>query len=297
MAMWTRCWRRPRRSERAAAPPSAIAWLRSVVAAAALLASPAAAAAQDGAIPVDLELVIAVDVSGSIDADEARLQRNGYVSAFANADVIGAITSGMHGRIAVTYMEWAGAQHVRTVVDWTLLDGAASAHAFSASLARAPIETELWTSISHAIAVSIPKFNENRFAGVRKVIDISGDGPNNQGGLVTNFRDRAVAAGITINGLPIVNDRVGPWGWPPLPDLDLYYAACVIGGNGAFYVVANDFADFARAVRQKLLLEIAGVMPAGGRERLFKAAAQEPGRKPPPCDAGERHVQWLLDER
>jgi hypothetical protein len=246
---------------------------------------------------VDLELVIAVDVSGSIDAEEARLQRDGYVGAFANAEVVGAITSGLHGRIAVTYMEWAGARHTRTVVDWTLLDGAASARAFSARLAEAPLETELWTSISHAIDVSIPKFAENRFEGARKVIDISGDGPNNQGGLVTSFRDRAVAAGITINGLPIVNDRAGPWGWPAMPDLDLYYAACVIGGSGAFYVVANSFADFARAVRQKLLLEIAGRPPIDGPERIFKTASRAPERKTPPCDEGERRVQWLLDER
>lgn len=274
-----------------------MARLRGIAAAVAALLWPAAASPQSVAVPVDLELVIAVDVSGSIDAEEARLQREGYVGAFANADVIGAITSGMQGRIAVTYIEWAGARHARTVVDWTLLDSPASARAFSASLAKAPIETELWTSISHAIDVSIPKFASNHFEGARKVIDISGDGPNNQGGLVTNFRDRAVGAGITINGLPIVNDRVGPWGWPAMPDLDLYYAACVIGGNGAFYVVANNFADFARAVRQKLLLEIAGQSPGDGRERQFKAAAREPDRKAPPCDAGERRVQGLLDER
>jgi hypothetical protein len=114
---------------------------------------------------------------------------------------------------------------------------------------------------------------------------------------VTAFRDRAVAAGITINGLPIVNDRAGPWGWPPLPDLDLYYANCVIGGSGSFYVVANSFTDFARAVRQKLLLEIAGRVPGDGPERIFKAAARNAERKAPPCDSGERRVQWLLDER
>ena len=291
-----RCWRPPSQSDPTGGTGSAIARFFGIAAAIAGLAWPAAAA-QNGGVPVDLELVIAVDVSGSIDIEEARLQRDGYVGAFANAEVIGAITSGMHRRIAVTYIEWAGAQHTRTVIDWTLLDGVASARAFSAKLAEAPLETELWTSISHAIDVSIPKFAENRFDGVRKVIDISGDGPNNQGGPVTNFRDRAVAAGITINGLPIVNDRAGPWGWPAMPDLDLYYAACVIGGNGAFYVVANNFADFARAVRQKLLLEIAGRTPEDRPERIFKAASREPERKAPSCDSGERRVQWLLEER
>lgn len=291
--MWTRCWRRQSRSN---AAQTAAGWRR-ILATAALLALPSAALAQDDGVPVDLELVIAVDVSGSIDAEEARLQRDGYVGAFANPDVIRAIAGGTLGKIAVTYIEWAGALYARTIVEWSLIDGDESARAFSVRLAKAPIETELWTSISHAIDYSIPLFAGNRFAGMRKVIDISGDGPNNQGGLVTAFRDRAVAAGITINGLPIVNDRAGPGGWPPLPDLDLYYAACVIGGSGAFYVVADNFADFARAVRQKLLLEIAGRVPERNEERIFKAASREPARTPPPCDAGERRVQWLLDSR
>ena len=150
-----------------------------------------------------------------------------------------------------------------------------SAHAFAERLAKEPIETELWTSISHAIDYAVPLFKDNGYAGIRKVIDISGDGANNQGGLVTIHRDSAVAAGITINGLPIVNHRASPWGWPQLPDLDLYYAACVIGGSGAFYVVANTFADFARAVRQKLLLEVANRVPGDGPERIFKVAASD----------------------
>jgi hypothetical protein len=271
--------------------------MQGILAAAALFALPFAAAAQERDLAVDLELVIAVDVSGSIDADEARLQRDGYIAAFSDPEVIRAVSGGMLGRIAVTYIEWSGARYAHTVVDWMLIEDTVSARAFAERLAMVPIQTELWTSISNAIAFSMPKFADNRFEGTRKVIDISGDGPNNQGGLVTAFRDRAVAAGITINGLPIVNDRAGPWGWPPLPDLDLYYAACVIGGSGSFYVVANSFADFARAVRQKLLLEIAGRVPGDGPERVFTAAARNSERKTPPCDSGERRVQWLLDER
>lgn len=255
-------------------------------------------AAQDRGVPVDLELIIAVDVSGSIDEDEARLQRDGYLAAFTDEEVIGAITGGMLGKISVTYVEWAGAHYATTIVDWRLIDSRASAEAFAKEVARAPLQTALWTSISRAIEYVLPKFDGNGFEGTRRVIDISGDGPNNQGGLVTGFRDKAIAAGVTINGLPIVNDKPSPWGWPPLPDLDLYYASCVIGGSGAFYVVANTFSDFARAVRQKLLLEIAGrTPPRFARERVYRVAAQDDNRTPPPCDIGERRVQWLLDEQ
>jgi hypothetical protein len=256
-----------------------------------------AAAAQERDIPVDLELVVAVDVSGSVDSDEAQLQRNGYVGAFSDKEVIEAISGGMLGKIAVTYIEWAGIHYFRTIVDWTVIDGEATAIAFAEEVARAPIQTELWTSISKAIEKAVPMFEGNGIEGTRRIIDISGDGPNNQGGLVTGFRDRAVAAGVTINGLPIVNNKPSPWGWPPLPDLDLYYANCVIGGSGAFYVVANNFSDFARAVRKKLLLEIAGRRPDPfGPARVIKAAANPPPRTPPTCDVGERRVQWLLEE-
>ena len=292
--MWTRSWKRRERFDGDGATAGSARW-RVILAIAVLLALPPPAIAQDSGVPVDLELVIAVDVSGSIDADEARLQRNGYVGAFNDSEVIHAITGGTLGKIAVIYVEWAGASFASTVIDWTLIDSEAGAHAFAARLAKAPIQTELWTSISHAIDYAMPLFADNGFAGVRKVIDISGDGANNQGGLVTIHRDQAVAAGITINGLPIVNQRASPWGWPQLPDLDLYYAACVIGGKGAFYIVANTFPDFARAVRQKLLLEVAGRTP-GVPERIFKAAATKPERRAPPCDAGEHRVQWLLDK-
>lgn len=246
--------------------------------------SPGPAAAN----PVDLELVLAVDISGSIDADEARLQRDGYVAALTDPEVIETIRRGTLGRIAVTYVEWAGADTVQTIADWMLIEDNASARRFAAAIAKAPLQTALWTSISNVIEYALPRFGGNGFEGTRRVIDISGDGPNNQGGPVVKRRDLAAAAGVTINGLPIVNDRASPFGWPALPDLDLYYANCVIGGPGAFYVVANSFKDFARAIRKKLILEIAGYAPAA---RLFRAAA----RTPPACDVGEERVQWLLD--
>lgn len=237
---------------------------------------------------VDLELVLAVDISGSIDPEEARLQRDGYVAALTDPEVIRTIRQGTLGRIAVTYIEWAGADTAQPVAEWTLIDGDASARGFAETIARAPLQTALWTSISNVIEYAVPRFEGNGFEGTRRVIDISGDGPNNQGGLVVLRRDMAAAAGITINGLPIVNDRPSPYGWPALRDLDLYYANCVIGGPGAFYVVAKSFKDFARAIRRKLILEIAGMAPM---PRLIRAAT----RTAPPCDIGEQRVQWLLE--
>lgn len=253
------------------------------------------AVAQKSPQPVDLELVLAVDVSGSIDSDEARLQRDGYVAALTDPDVIEAITSGILGRVAMTYIEWAGEEYTTTVADWTVVADEASARAFAAKVARAPIQTALWTSISNIIDHALSTFPGNGFEGTRRVIDISGDGPNNQGGLVTKFRDRAVAQGVAINGLPIVNERASPFGWPALPNLDLYYANCVIGGPGSFMVVANTFADFARAIRKKLILEIADARPHAPGERIILAAGPTPPRETPPCDVGEQRVQWLLE--
>jgi len=254
-----------------------------------------AAVAQKSPQPVDLELVLAVDVSGSIDPEEARLQRDGYVAALTDPDVIEAITSGILGRVAMTYIEWAGEQYTTTIADWTMVHDEASVRAFAARVARAPIQTALWTSISNIIDHALSTFPGNGFEGTRRVLDISGDGPNNQGGLVTKFRDRAIAQGVAINGLPIVNERASPFGWPALPNLDLYYANCVIGGPGSFMVVANTFADFARAIRKKLILEIAGAHPNPAQERIILAAGPTPPREAPPCDIGEQRVQWLLE--
>ena len=134
----------------------------------------------------------------------------------------------------------------------------------------------------------MPLFDGNGFEGMRRVIDISGDGANNRGHLVNIARDDAVAAGIIINGLPIINNRVNPRGIPPLRGLDLYYENCVIGGPGAFIVVAEDFGDFTSAILRKLILEIAGQMPAQRRELRHFAASERPA---PPCDVAERRLQ------
>ncbi len=226
-----------------------------------LLATNAALAnAQAGAVTeVDLELVLAVDVSGSIDDVEAGLQRRGYLQAITDPRVLHAIQSGTLGRVAVTYIEWAGSYHQRTVVDWTLIEDETSARAFAASIGEAPLSTAVWTSISMAIDYSVPLFADNGFEGLRQVIDISGDGYNNRGRPAEDARDAAVASGIIINGLPIMNDRPNRWGGMPPPDLDLYYEHFVIGGPGSFHVVAHGLEAFADAILHKLIREIAAL--------------------------------------
>jgi Protein of unknown function (DUF1194) len=227
---------------------------------AALVGAPAVSAGAED-LPVDLELVLAVDISGSVDEVEARLQREGYVAALRHPHVVEAIESGMFGRIAVTYVEWAGDHYQRIMLDWTVLEDAASASDFADALAETPLMTAHWTSLSAVIDYAVPLFEGNGFTGFRQVIDISGDGYNNRGRPVEWARDDAVAAGITINGLPIVNDRPNPWGGRPPVDLDLYFEERVIGGQGAFMVVAEDYTAFASAILSKLLLEIAGEAP------------------------------------
>ena len=263
-------------------------------------AAPAAPAAS-GEVPVDLELILAVDVSGSIDEAEAALQREGYVKAIAHPDIVAAIRGGMLGRIAVIYFEWSGVGWQGKVLDWTLIGDTASARAFSAALARAPIDSGLWTSISGAIDFAVPMFEANGYHGTRRVIDISGDGPNNVGGYVPRARDRAVARGIIINGLPIMNDRPN-YLRLPMPNLDLYYRNCVIGGPGAFIVVTHDFKAFAAAIRRKLVLEIAGhslpdgQLPQGPRRLAFshdRFPLSAPRDWIPPCDEGERRFQGV----
>jgi len=257
----------------------------------ALVLAVASGAVADAAELVDLELALAVDVSGSIDEEEAQLQRDGYVAAFKDPAVIRAIEDGMLGRIAVAYYEWAGAGRVRVIVDWTVISDEKTADAFAGLLTLEPPRTVRRTSISSAIDFGVPYFERNDIEGTRRVIDVSGDGANNSGDLVTHARDRAVAKGVTINGLPIINGRPGPFGWPPIADLDLYYRDCVIGGPGAFLVVANSFDEFAEAVRRKLILEIAGIALV---PRLIPAQLA-PERRAPPCNIGELRIQGFDD--
>jgi hypothetical protein len=210
-------------------------------------------------MPVDLELVLAVDVSGSVDEWEARQQRDGYVAAIADPAVLQAIRSNFHGRIAVIYVEWSGSDQQQVVMPWQAIGDAAAAEAFAAELAAMPRIRRMYTSISHAIDFAVPLFDDNGYAGERRVIDVSGDGPNNRGRPIEEARAAALARGITINGLPILNDRPQPWAGPtPVEmNLDRYYAEQVIGGPGSFIVVAEDYTAFKQAILTKLILEIA----------------------------------------
>lgn len=225
-------------------------------------------AAPAHAVPVDMELVLAVDVSRSVDAEEARLQREGYLAALVNPRVLQAIRSGQTGRIAVTYVEWAGSDYQRTVVAWSVIEDAASARAFAERLAEASYVSRNWTSISGAIDYALHMFaTADGFETARRVIDISGDGRNNEGRTSDEARDEAVAAGVTINGLPIINDRPN-FGRPPETDLEDVYREHVIGGPGAFLILADNFSAFAAAILNKLIREIAGestVRVAGAR--------------------------------
>ncbi len=245
----------------------------------------APAKAQDR--PVDLELALGIDVSGSVDPEEAILQRQGYIAAFRHPDVIRAIEQGMLGRIAVGYYEWAGYGHMRVISEWTEIGDEKSANAFADTLTLNPPRTAYRTAIAAAIDFAALWFDMNAFEGTRRVVDISGDGPNNWGGPVVRARERAVAQGVIINGLPIVNDRPSLSGRPQIPNLDLYYRDCVIGGPGAFIVVANTFEEFAAAVRKKLIIEIADRSPTAPKVRLIPAQ-RTPDRVAPPCDIGER---------
>lgn len=206
-------------------------------------------------VSVDLELVLAVDVSLSMDPDEQKLQRDGYVEALKDPEVIAAIRANALGRIGVVYVEWAGNGTHKVTVPWSLVDGALAAAAFADRLAEAPIMRAQKTSISGALKFAGGLFDVSGFAGKRRVIDVSGDGPNNDGSPVTQARDALVAKGIVINGLPIMIKAAT--GWFDLADLDRYYEECVTGGFGSFVVTVRQKNELARAIKRKLLLEIA----------------------------------------
>jgi hypothetical protein len=208
--------------------------------------------------PVDVLLVLAVDVSRSVDDDEARLQREGYRAAVSDPQVIEAIRGGMIGAIGLAYVEWAGAEYQRLVLPWMRVSGAGEARAWSEKLAEAPRASLSWTSISGGLDFSRTVLAQAPYDATRRVIDVSGDGVNNSGGPVELARDRLVAEGVTINGLPIVNDRPTFGRMPPIP-LDEYYRDSVIGGAGAFVIVAEDFQSFGNAVKRKLIREIAAL--------------------------------------
>lgn len=241
---------------------------------------------------VDLELVLAVDVSLSMDLEEQRLQREGYVAAFRDAEVIKSIMAGPSGRIVVTYVEWAGPGNQQVVMPWTLIDSAAAAQEFSRKLEGMGISRARMTSISSALMFSDSLFDTSGVRGLRRVIDVSGDGPNNAGPPVTDIRDRLVAKGITINGLPIVLKR--PSSFFDMEQLDQYYNDCVIGGTGAFVIPIREPDEFRTATRRKLLLEIAGRQEPAPRLIRVQARAEDDGKVD--CFAGERRWNRYMRE-
>ena len=229
-------------------------WLAAVMVIALSLHLGKAAAAEN--MPVDLELVLAVDISLSMDEDEQRLQRDGYVTAFRNPEIIEAIKTGPHGQIVVSYVEWSGESFQRVIVPWTLIDGAETALPFAAKLAAAPIESNYRTSISGALIFATGLFDDNGYHG-RKAIDVSGDGANNQGIAVEVARDAAVRRGITINGMPLLLKPGSIDNYFEMVKLDDYYRDCVIGGTSAFIIPVRNVSEFGPAIRRKLILEIA----------------------------------------
>ena len=233
------------------------------------------------AIRVDVELVIAVDVSYSMDPDEQALQREGYVLALTSPEFLRALREGTNGKIAVTYFEWAGQYDQKILMPWRLIDGPEAADAVANEIARAPYRRASRTSISGGLRFAKPLFDNSGYRGLRRVIDVSGDGANNDGPLIVPTRDDVLAAGITVNGLPIMLKRPNP-GTMDIEDLDIYYEDCVIGGPGAFVIPIRERAKFIEATRTKLVVEIAGRTPD---LRVVPASAQEPRIS---CTIGEK---------
>jgi hypothetical protein len=216
------------------------------------LAAQANVQAQD--VPVDLELVLATDVSASIDAEEAAFQRSGYLAALTSPEIIDTISRGVLGRIAVTYVEWAGEQ--RTIVGWTVIEDKASVDAFAAAVRSIPLTSGAGTSISGALDYAAGLFDANGLEGTRRVIDISGDGRNHSGRPLGAARADVLASGITINALPIIHlDKEGR---EINPGLHKYYSQRVVGGPGSFMVPALGTNAFPEAILKKLVIEIAG---------------------------------------
>jgi len=223
------------------------------------------------AATVDLALVLAVDMSGSIDAREARLQRQGYVQALTSREVVSAISGGPLGRIVVTYIEWSDMADQRVIVDWTLVKDLATASSVAAAIESAPFRPGRRTALGEALMFSMARFKDSPYKATRRVIDVSGDGRSNVGLPAWLARNKIVAAGITINGLPILSTNPRTGAIRRGSALDDYYLERVVGGAGAFVIAARNFRDFGRAIRQKLLKEIAlnrpGTLPGLPGER------------------------------
>ena len=215
---------------------------------------------KDNTASVDVELILAVDVSYSMDMDELAIQREGYAQAIISKEFLQALKTGPNGKISVTYFEWAASSDQKIIIPWRVIDGPETADAVANEIMKTPIRRASRTSISGAIYFAMPLFDENPYRGLRRVIDISGDGPNNNGAPVVGAREEALAKGITINGLPIMVKEPS-YSTMDIENLDWYYEDCVIGGPGSFVVPIKDRDKFKEAIRTKLLLEVAGRTP------------------------------------
>ena len=213
-------------------------------------ASPALAAPEQ----VDLKLVLAVDVSGSIDNQELRTERDGTADAFLDPDVIKAIQNGALGRIAVAMLDFSSPQFDRVVIDWKIIQDSASAAEFAQTVRNLQRTPGRRTSVSSALELGslLLQSSEKDIVASRRVIDVSGDGPNNDGNPMTPAHDKTLAQGIVVNGLPVMDDNANGY----YPNLDKYYAGCVAGGRGSFVIVVHSYKDFGAAMRRKLILEI-----------------------------------------
>lgn len=232
---------------------------------------------------VDVELVLAVDTSRSMDYEEVRIQREGYVEALKHKEFIDAVKTGLNGRIAISYFEWAGDVVPQSVIDWQIIETEQDALNFAQKLEARPIDTQRRTSISAAIAQGATMIVSSPLKGMRQVIDVSGDGPNNSGNPVEPARDKAIEAGIVINGLAIM---VRPSGAPG--GLDKYYADCVVGGPGSFVLPVHNIEDFAIAVRRKLVMEISGLTPPATVKKVANTPRSD-------CLIGEKQWQDIFD--
>lgn len=245
--------------------------------------------------PVDVELILAVDVSLSMSPDELAIQRDGYAAALKHEQVLQAIADGVHGRIALAYVEWAGSTVQHVIVPWTIIAGPEDAAAVAEKLTMNPANSARRTSISGALLFAGDLFAESPYRGMKRVIDISGDGPNNQGPLVSAARDSLVEQGITINGLPLMTQG-GSISVYDLANLDLYYQHCVIGGPGAFVIPVNDWSQFPEAVRRKLVLELASLPADVGTVHLVSSSPVDNSD----CEIGEkmwRNRSWMWEMR
>jgi hypothetical protein len=228
--------------------------------------------ADDAKPTVDVELILAVDVSYSMDMDELAIQREGYAQAIVSKEFLQALKSGPNGKISITYFEWAASSDQKIIIPWRLIDGPETADAVANEIMKTPVRRASRTSISGAIYFAMPLFDEDPYHGLRRVIDISGDGPNNNGAPVTGARDEALSKGIVINGLPIMVKEPS-YSTMDIDNLDWYYEDCVTGGPGSFVVAIKDREKFKEAIRTKLLLEVAGKQP---ERSVVRVADKEP---------------------